>query len=464
MSKFYTPIDLTGNELRNARAQNLGSSPSNPTAGMFYFDSTSGRFRYYDGSGWVDTNLTKSDIDAMGVDAGSVGGASRTDLETHADDAADDAASNAYDAAIQRANHTGTQDISTVSGLQTALDDKLEGVGVDGPITVDDTDALNPVIGITAATTLESGAMSAADKAKLDDIDSGATANESDSYLLDRSNHTGTQGMATISGLQTALDDKSDTGHGHAISDVSGLQTELDGKSDTGHGHDISDTTGLQGALDDKQDTSEKGQANGYASLDGSSKIPANQIPSLAITETFVVESETEMLGLSAQMGDVAIRTDESKTYILEGSDPSVLGNWREILTPFTGVESVSGSAPITSSGGSNPTIGLEDEGVDTQHLADDAVEEDKLSSDVRSKLNAPQGALKASFDIGDGTETEFTLTHNLGTRDLAASLREAASPYAVVFADIEFPTTDTVLVRFASAPGTDEFRLTVVG
>ena len=38
--------------------------------------------------------------------------------------------------------------------------------------------------------------------------------------------------------------------HSHAVSDVSGLQAALDGKSETGHGHGISDITNLQTALD----------------------------------------------------------------------------------------------------------------------------------------------------------------------------------------------------------------------
>ena len=40
--------------------------------------------------------------------------------------------------------------------------------------------------------------------------------------------------------------------HFHAISDVTGLQDALDLKSDDGHTHIIDDVTGLQDALDDK--------------------------------------------------------------------------------------------------------------------------------------------------------------------------------------------------------------------
>jgi len=43
------------------------------------------------------------------------------------------------------------------------------------------------------------------EKGKLANIQAGATANQSDAYLLNRANHTGTQGMGTVDGLVSAL-------------------------------------------------------------------------------------------------------------------------------------------------------------------------------------------------------------------------------------------------------------------
>lgn len=72
----------------------------------------------------------------------------------------------------------------------------------------------------------------------------------------------------------------------------------------------------------------EKGAAGGVATLDSGARIPAAQLPGLAVTETFTVSSEAAMLALTAQMGDVAIREDEGKTYILQGQNATVLDNW----------------------------------------------------------------------------------------------------------------------------------------
>jgi hypothetical protein len=74
--------------------------------------------------------------------------------------------------------------------------------------------------------------------------------------------------------------------------------------------------------------------ALGYtpASLDESNKVPLAQLPAVAITDTFVVSSQAAMLALSAQTGDIAIRTDLNKTYILQGSAAATLANWKELL------------------------------------------------------------------------------------------------------------------------------------
>lgn len=93
--------------------------------------------------------------------------------------------------------------------------------------------------------------------------------------------------------------------------------------------------------------TSQKAAASGVASLDASGKIPTAQIPSVALTDTFVVANEAAMLALTAQTGDVAIRTDENKSYILQGTDASVLADWKELLTPTDQVQSVFGRSGV---------------------------------------------------------------------------------------------------------------------
>ena len=90
--------------------------------------------------------------------------------------------------------------------------------------------------------------------------------------------------------------------------------------------------------------SSEKGANSGVATLDSSGKLTAAQTPTIAISSTFVVASQAAMLALStAEEGDVAVRTDVNKSFILKQTPPATLANWQELLTPTDAVASVDG-------------------------------------------------------------------------------------------------------------------------
>jgi hypothetical protein len=122
----------------------------------------------------------------------------------------------------------------------------------------------------------------------------------------------------------------------------------------------LADPTNAQEAVTLNYITTQKGANNGLASLDGTGLIPTNQLPALAITETFVVVSQAAMLALTAQTGDVAVRTDVNKSFILTASPASTLGNWQELLTPTDSVLSVDGLTGAVSLSGTylNATTG----------------------------------------------------------------------------------------------------------
>ena len=92
---------------------------------------------------------------------------------------------------------------------------------------------------------------------------------------------------------------------------------------------------------------SEKGAANGVATLGPDQKLVFSQVPAIAITDTFVVNSEAQMLALVAEQGDVAVRTDISTSFILTNNDPTQVGNWQQLLSPTDAVLSVNGQTGI---------------------------------------------------------------------------------------------------------------------
>lgn len=92
-----------------------------------------------------------------------------------------------------------------------------------------------------------------------------------------------------------------------------------------------------------------RGAANGLAPLGANGKLPSSFLPALAISETYVVASEAEMLAIvdengdPPERGDVAVRTDLNRSFILRGLNPASLASWQELLTPTDAVQSVNG-------------------------------------------------------------------------------------------------------------------------
>lgn len=130
---------------------------------------------------------TDATIPLVSTDAGLMSPSDKTKL----DGVATGATANATDAQLRdRATHTGTQAISTVSGLQTALDGK------------------QPTGDYATNTALTDG-------------------------LATKANVSHTHVIADVTNLQTTLDGKAPLVHTHVIADVTGLQTALNGKEPT---------------------------------------------------------------------------------------------------------------------------------------------------------------------------------------------------------------------------------------
>jgi hypothetical protein len=219
--------------------------PANSSATLTY-DATSAR--------WRATAVVRSVIESWWAASAD---------KTKLDGIATGATANATDAQLRdRSTHTGTQTISTVAGLQTALDGKQP----------------------------------------------------SGSYAASVHSHV----IGDTTGLQAALDGKQAAGsyaastHSHIIGDVTGLQTALDGKQASGsyaaatHTHTIANVTGLQAALDDKQ------VAGSYATLVGG-RVPAEQLPSYV--DDIIEKDNFSQLPASGEEGKIYITINDSKLW-----------------------------------------------------------------------------------------------------------------------------------------------------
>ena len=239
---------------------------------------------------------------------------------------------------------------------------------------------------------------------------------------LARANHTGTQAASTISDFDTQV----------RTSKVTDLTAptgsfSMNSQKITNLGLATSGTD----AVSINYIASVAGYANGLAPLDGSGKVPTDHLPALAISETSVVNSQSAMLALTAQVGDIAVRTDVNKSFILTATPASTLGNWQELLTPTDAVLSVDGTTGAVSLSGTylNRTTG--------QLLGDLDANTSYTVKNLKTPVNAKDAAPKDYVDAVAGSATAA-----------AASATAAAASYDSF--------DDRYLGAKASAPSVD--------
>ncbi len=110
----------------------------------------------------------------------------------------------------------------------------------------------------------------------------------------------------------------------------------------------------------------------------------------------------------------------------------------------------------------SGSSIQVMDAGITAAKLAENAVDlETNVVTGVLPAANG--GALRYAETIGDNAASSFVVTHNLNTADVSVTVKETATG-DIVIPDVEITSVDSVTVSFAAVPGTDTYRVIVLG
>lgn len=225
------------------------------------------------------------------------------------------------------------KDIINFIPVYTLTEDELEAIK----------NSNNPSSSNPFATVVDS--ITPAEKSKLATIETGATMNSSDTVLLDRANHTGTQTSSTISDFAATVISAILTGFSTgAASSILDTDTILQafGKAQGQIDNIITTLTG-------KQDISEKGNANGYGSLDANGLQPITERQPVFITsieDSRIITPAT----LTATANDYAPTGYETSDILRQEID----ANNREItglVAPAVGVNRIIGICNINTSG-----------------------------------------------------------------------------------------------------------------
>lgn len=96
-----------------------------------------------------------------------------------------------------------------------------------------------------------------------------------------------------------------------------------------------------------------------------------------------------------------------------------------------------------------------------TQAEVDAGVDDQRMVTPL--KLATYAGLVKkASGLIGDGSATQYTITHNFGTRDVSVEVYRNSGNYDTILCDVERTSTNAVRLTFAAAPASNAFKVVV--
>jgi len=149
--------------------------------------------------------------------------------------------------------------------------------------------------------------------------------------------------------------------------------------------------------------------------------------------DTYTVTADGSFLGEQVRIGDLII----VEAAIAASSTPA--------LTDFTIVQSNIDLATAAA------TAGAAVKGISGYDSADFSVSSGFVSLATKT----------FKTDIGDGTNTSYTVTHNLNTRDVIVQLYDASS-YDTVIADVVRTSTSAVTIGFSVAPTTNDIKVLI--
>jgi hypothetical protein len=160
------------------------------------------------------------------------------------------------------------------------------------------------------------------------------------------------------------------------------------------------------------ENVANKNVANGYAGLGADGKLISSQLPLITISNTLVTASQAEMLAVIAETGDIAVRTDLNKSFILKGSNPTLLADWQELLSPTSAVTTVFGrNGSVTAQTGDYSADQINETATRKFQSANQQAFNDATSS-IQTQLNGKQAA--GNYEPAFSKNTAFN--KNFGT------------------------------------------------
>jgi hypothetical protein len=482
--KFLTSIDLAKNELQNAVVQNLAADPSSPIAGQVYYNTSSNEMRIYNGTIFEAIGLNGVTADAAELNI--LDGATLTTTELNYVDGVTSGIQGQLDLKSPLANPTFTGTVTLDTGVNLVFEgttaNAFELTLTSGDPTADRVvtlpDLTTTLVGQDTVDTLTnktitSPVVSGLYLSDLSIVVEGSTTDGFETTLsfvdptADRTIYV-PDANGTLARVENKLHD-----FALATSAVDLNNQKITNLTDPTNPQDAANKRYVDSAvvgIDWKPSvrvattaaiTLATGLENGDT-LDGVTLATGDRIlvknqvdatengiyvvaASGAPTRSTDADTAAEITASFAVfVEEGTVNTDSGWTLTNNGT--ITVGTSELSFTQFTGLGQITAGAGLTKTANTLDVIG--GDGITVN--ADSVV------------IDRAVVVTKYATNVGDGTNTSYTITHNLATRDVIVTLYDNVSPYAEVMADVEHSTTNTITLLFSVAPTTDKYRVVV--
>jgi len=487
---YLSSINLNKNELQNAVVQNLANAPGSPAQGQIYYNSSTGdkSIYFWDGTQWIDVG---GDIRSVTAGAGLT--------------------------------QTGTRDITINVGQGTGILvnpdnvqlyhlglENLTDPGADRIFFWDDSAGASQWLEVSTAT----GINISGTTLQLGSIPNSSLTNSSVTYTagagLTGGGTVALGGSATLTvgagtGITVNADDvalknagslnnntvtKWDSSNGQLVNSIitdDGSTVTIAGNLDVNGTTTTIDST-IVSIGDNMMQYANANVANSvdigfygnyvnsgtkYATFfyDASVSSVSEAVFTLGQTST---EPTSTVSGLTVGRlvanltGDVTGNASTA-TALQTARTISITGDATWTVT-FDGTANVSSGLTLANSG---VTAGTYGSASSVSQVTFDAKGRATSASSVTIAITASQvtdftAAVQAIIDgsgavanVGDGTNTAYTITHNLNSRDVIVQVYDNAT-YDTVYVDTTRSTVNTVVLTFATAPALNAYRVVI--
>ena len=448
---FHTFIDLSKQEIRNPRMQQLASAPGSPVTGQFYYDTVANLGYFWNGSSWLAMGSTGgAGIPATIVDVkGDLIVASAADTVTRVAAGADDTilmADAAAGAGVKWvAPNASPAAIGTQSGGSAdtfTRGDHVHATGAGTPSTQAFGDSAATGSGPAAAMTDHKHAMPAHGVAThqemlattdLTDWPRTAALSMSSQLLTNVLDPSGPQDAATknyVDGLALGVSWKDS---------VRAATTANSTLASTFENGDVIDgvtlATGNRILIKDQS----TGGENGIYIVNASG----------APTRASDADSAAEILQASVWVEEGTVNGDTG--WVNTTNAPITLGTTATVWAQFTGLGDISAGTGLTKTGATLNAVA----GTGMVANADDLA---VLRTDTNGRV-----PLRYAASFGDGSTTAYNIDHNLNSLDVIVQVFQN-SDGAQIEPDVVHSTVNRVILTFATAPTTNQHRVVVIG